>query len=119
MFVEVIDQLDERVPVLDQLRCVAEELVVVTVVGGLVGDAPDLEEAAVVREHLAGVVDDQDAVERRFLLRFQDADRGADGVTSAAPQTAGHAREIGASLQKTRRFHVRSRDFGVRCHATA
>ena len=68
------------VPVGDGVAGVAEELVVVGGGGDGVGDAPDLQEAAVVREDLAAGVDDQDAFERRFLLRLEDGHAGAQIV---------------------------------------
>jgi hypothetical protein len=85
MFVEVVDQLDEGVPVRDGIGCVSEELVIVGGGRGVVGNPPDLEEAAVVREDLAGVVDDENALDGRLLLGLEDGDGGLEGIAGRRP----------------------------------
>ena len=89
MRVEVVDELDELVPVLRPCSDgEAEQLVVVRGLRGILGDAPDLEEAAVVGEDRAAVVDDEDAVERGLLLRAQDGDGGAQRLVRRARAAA-------------------------------
>ena len=80
--VEVVHEFDERIPIVDQIRGVAEQIVVIRACGYRLRDSPDLEKAAVVREDVAVVVDDQDAVDRRLLLRLEDS----DGRTQRLPR---------------------------------
>ena len=58
---------------------------------GLLGDAPDVEKAAVVRENGAAGVDDEDAVERRLLLRAEDRDRSPERLQRRPPPRRGAA----------------------------
>jgi hypothetical protein len=85
MFVEILDQLDEAVPVRDFFRRVFQQLPVVSVGRSVLRDAPDLEEASVVRKDATFRIDDQNSVERRFLLRFQNAVRSDGTPTSGSP----------------------------------
>src|SRR3954451_14915366 len=92
MRVEMVDELDEFVPVLDLLRRESEQFIVIRCLRGVLGDAPHFEKAAVVREDGAAIVDDENAVERGLLLRAKNGDGGAQrfvrGARAAAAQPA-------------------------------
>ena len=70
--VEVLDAGDERVRILHLLHRRGERGPVVLRGDELLGEAPQLGEAGVVGEHPPIRRDQQKAVERRFLLRFEN-----------------------------------------------
>ncbi len=100
--VEVIDELDEALPISHFLGRVTEELVVIGERGRLGGDGPDLEEVAVVGEDFPFGVDDEDAIERRFLLGPQDGDGGPQGGAGRALSTTQPAGKRGTGAGEPR-----------------
>jgi len=80
MFVEIPDGLNEGRPFLHPFRRVIEQRPVI----GFRRDVPQIEEAFVERQNLAIAVDDEDAIERRFLLGAENRNGCFEGFRSAA-----------------------------------